>query len=237
MNRIVRAAGLAAAAVAFTASVTFSTPSMAQEAPPATAAPVFAHDEASPEDVADSLNGVEVEIALVDVEADKASHVAQLSHSLAAVAGDQAEDEAAKPRLVKLDELVSAYAGVDVPDRQQECLANAIYFEARGETIEGQLAVAEVVLNRASSGRYPPDLCGVITQPAQFSFIHRGRFPRADRGSEAWRKAVAISQIAREQLADSLPSDVLWYHASYVTPGWGKRLNRQARIGLHVFYS
>jgi spore germination cell wall hydrolase CwlJ-like protein len=94
-----------------------------------------------------------------------------------------------------------------------------------------------VVLNRAASGRYPADLCAVITQKAQFSFIRHGRFPHADRGSEAWKKAVAIASIARQKLAGSLPASCLWYHATYVSPSWGKRLTRQTQIGLHIFYS
>jgi hypothetical protein len=236
MNRIVRAARLAAAAVAFSAAATLSTPLMAQDASIVAQAGVSAHD-AGVEELEEALNATDLDGVPAAVEASNPQLGPQLGHSVAALPGDPAEDEGAAPRLIKLDELVSAYAGVDTPDRQQECLANAIYFEARGETAEGQLAVAEVVLNRASSGKYPPDVCGVITQPAQFSFIRKGRFPRADRSSDAWRKAVAISQIARQQLIDSLPSDVLWYHASYVTPSWGKRLIRQARIGLHVFYS
>jgi spore germination cell wall hydrolase CwlJ-like protein len=139
-----------------------------------------------------------------------------------------------------LGELVDAYetqASEASADREQDCLANAVYFESRGEPIEGQLAVAQVVLNRASSGRYPTDLCSVITQKAQFSFIRHGRFPAADKGSEAWRKAVAVAKIAREKMAPSVASDVLWYHATYVSPGWGKRLNKSAQIGLHIFYS
>jgi spore germination cell wall hydrolase CwlJ-like protein len=60
----------------------------------------------------------------------------------------------------------------------------------------------------------------------------------ADRASEAWRKAVAIAHIAHEKLTQAeLPSSVLWYHADYVAPSWGKRLTRQTQIGLHIFYS
>ena len=122
-------------------------------------------------------------------------------------------------------------------DGEQDCLAKAVYFESRGEPIEGQLAVAEVVMNRAASGRYPTGLCDVITQKAQFSFIRNGRFPTPDEASEAWRKAVAIARIASDKLVSTLPSDVLWYHAEYVAPAWGKRLTRTAQIGLHIFYS
>jgi len=77
----------------------------------------------------------------------------------------------------------------------------------------------------------------VITQPWQFSFIRKGRFPAPDTGSDAWRRAVAVARIAQGKLAAKLPSNVLWYHADYVAPSWGKRLTRQTKIGLHIFYS
>jgi spore germination cell wall hydrolase CwlJ-like protein len=137
-----------------------------------------------------------------------------------------------------LDALVANEAGEETGDAEQECLANAVYFEARGEPLRGQLAVAEVVMNRAASGRYPSSLCGVVAQPAQFSFVHRGRMPRADRASEAWRRAVGVARVAAEGMAPRLlPTSCLWYHANYVSPSWGRRLAQSARIGLHIFYS
>jgi spore germination cell wall hydrolase CwlJ-like protein len=149
----------------------------------------------------------------------------------------QAPAAAANTAQRSLDQLVVDFAGQSTDSREQDCLAKAVYFEARGESLEGQLAVAEVVINRAGSGRYPADLCSVITQPWQFSFIRKGRFPTPDFGSVSWRNAVAVAKIAQGKLADRLPSDVLWYHADYVSPSWGKRLTRQAKIGLHIFYS
>lgn len=136
-----------------------------------------------------------------------------------------------------LRDLVIAFVDYGNQDGEQECLAKAVYFEARGETLEGRLAVAEVVLNRAASGLYPSTICGVVTQPAQFSFIRGGKFPPVDRTSQAWREAVAVADIARKQLADAIAPNVLWYHASYVAPSWGRRLTRVARIGTHIFYS
>jgi len=133
--------------------------------------------------------------------------------------------------------LVSDEARFETANAEQDCLANAVYFEARGESLEGQLAVAEVVLNRARSGRYPTTLCAVVTQPAQFSFVRRGVIPAADRACEAWRRAVAIARIAQAGERRQLSRDVLWYHANYVSPSWGRRLVRSARIGLHIFYS
>lgn len=121
-------------------------------------------------------------------------------------------------------------------DEELNCIATAVYFEARGEPFEGQLAVAEVVMNRARSGRYPSSYCGVVKQPWQFSFVRKGQFPRVNTDSPSWSYAQAITRIAANQLADKLPDDVLWYHADYVAPGWGRRLSRVEKIGAHIFY-
>ena len=150
---------------------------------------------------------------------------------------DTAGHEAPQPAPPSLDALVLRYEGPAVRDRQQNCLANAVYFESRGEPVEGQLAVANVVLNRAASGHYPTDLCGVVTQKARFSFVHHGRIPSANRKSPAWRKAVAIAHIAAAKIAEAVPADVLWYHAAYVAPAWRRDLTVEGRIGLHIFYS
>ena len=155
-----------------------------------------------------------------------------------AAATIDADGLAAVPRPRTLAELVAAYGDADIEDAEQECLAGAVYFEARSEPVDGQLAVAEVVLNRAGSGQYPTTICEVVTQPWQFSFVNAtGRIPEADRGSQAWRKAVAISRIALDEAADRVPADVLWYHADYVSPSWGRRLNEFDKIGVHIFYS
>lgn len=121
-------------------------------------------------------------------------------------------------------------------DEQSNCLAVAVYHEARGETLEGQLAVANVILNRAQSDRYPSSWCGVVKQPWQFSFVRGGRFPPVDEGSDAWRRARAIARIAAARIASQVDEDVLWYHADYVSPSWGRRLTRVSKIGAHIFY-
>jgi spore germination cell wall hydrolase CwlJ-like protein len=136
-----------------------------------------------------------------------------------------------------LDALVSAYVDYGDRDAQEECLAKAVYFEARSESLEGQLAVANVVLNRAKSGVYPSTICNVVTQPWQFSFIRKGRFPTPDRSSRAWHDAAAIAAIARKNVMQIVPANVLWYHADYVSPSWGTRLTRVTQIGTHIFYS
>jgi N-acetylmuramoyl-L-alanine amidase len=132
--------------------------------------------------------------------------------------------------------LVDRYSAGAPLDEQANCLATAVYFEARGESLEGQLAVARVVMNRASSGRYPPDWCSVVKQPAQFSFVRHGAFPWIDTSSVAWARAQGIARLAVANVIPSVQPDVLWYHATYVAPSWGRRLNMVERIGAHIFY-
>ncbi len=143
---------------------------------------------------------------------------------------------AAAPARPDLGQMVERYATGAALNEQQRCLATAVYFESMGEPLEGQLAVARVVINRAASGRYPTDWCGVVKQKAQFSFVRGGQFPRIDPACAAWRKAQSIARIAVANASASLPTDVLWYHADYVAPGWGKRLTRVEKIGAHIFY-
>ena len=132
--------------------------------------------------------------------------------------------------------LVDKYSTGAPLDEQANCLATAVYFESRGESLEGQLAVARVVINRAVSLKYPPDVCGVVKQPAQFSFVRHGQFPWIDTNSAAWAHAQGIARLAMANVVPSVGNDVLWYHASYVDPSWGHRLSRAERIGLHIFY-
>jgi spore germination cell wall hydrolase CwlJ-like protein len=136
-----------------------------------------------------------------------------------------------------LRDLVISFVNYGNQDAEELCLAKAIYFEARSESMEGQLAVAEVILNRAASGVYPPTVCAVVTQKAQFSFIQNGRFPAPDTASDSWTRALAIASIAKKGLARQTERSVLWYHATYVAPSWGRRLTKFAQIGTHIFYS
>jgi spore germination cell wall hydrolase CwlJ-like protein len=93
-------------------------------------------------------------------------------------------------------------------------------------------------MNRAASGRYPPDWCSVVKQPWQFSFVnpHSGQVPQPDTGSDAWRKAEAVAELAAANVVPSVDTDVLWYHATYVAPSWGHRLSMVQKIGAHIFY-
>ena len=135
--------------------------------------------------------------------------------------------------------LVDRYAdnGANL-DEQSNCIAVAVYHEARGESLEGQLAVARVIMNRAASGKYPPSWCATVKQPWQFSFVNprSGQFPYTNTDCDAWRKAVAITKLATSNVVPTLATDVLWYHADYVAPSWGRRLSRVDKIGTHIFY-
>jgi hypothetical protein len=132
--------------------------------------------------------------------------------------------------------LVDRFSAGAPLDEQATCLATAVYFEARGESLEGQLAVAHVVMNRAASGQYPASWCEVVKQPWQFSFVRHGQFPAIDYSSASWAKAQGIARLAMANAYPSIPSDVLWYHADYVSPSWGHRLNYVEKIGAHIFY-
>lgn len=232
MIKTVRAAGFAAAAFLVAAVAGWGGPLQAGQGPVAPSTSSYFDHMAADSGVSDlGLNDPATETGAPAAEFAESRYV-QLANHLVGLA------DAVLPRPRALPELVEAYAGYDTDSRQQDCLASAVYFEARGEPIEGQLAVAEVVLNRASSGQYPETICEVVTQPWQFSFVNAtGRIPDANRSSEAWRKAVAVARIAERGASRLLPRDVLWYHADYVAPSWGRRLARNAKIGLHIFYS
>jgi N-acetylmuramoyl-L-alanine amidase len=137
-----------------------------------------------------------------------------------------------------LGALVDRFSAGAPLDEEAHCMAVAVYHEARGESLEGQLAVARVIMNRAVSGKYPTSWCGVVKQPWQFSFVNprTGHMPGVDEGSAAWRKALGVTRLAMSNAVPSLSTDVLWYHANYVSPSWGRRLIRVSQIGAHIFY-
>jgi len=218
MIKFARAGGIAAAVLALAATATLADPLNAtQIGVVPQQASYLDHATAMIDDTASAVN------VIGDVETLTA-HVIKAA-------------DAATPRPRALPELVDTFAAVDVSDAEEDCLANAVYFEARGESIEGQLAVAQVVLNRVASKKYPNTICEVVTQKAQFSFVENGVIPAANRASKPWKKAVAISQIALNNLDSKLSDQVLWYHADYVAPVWRKALDKETKIGLHIFYS
>lgn len=124
--------------------------------------------------------------------------------------------------------------------RQRYCMAAAVYYEARGEPDLGQRAVAQVVMNRVESKRYPNSICGVVFQNkamrnrCQFSFACDGR-PEKPRPGKAWNKALDIAKRfeAGERLAKV--AEATNYHADYVRPRWARSMRRISKIGRHIF--
>jgi spore germination cell wall hydrolase CwlJ-like protein len=137
---------------------------------------------------------------------------------------------------------------VKLSKAEQLCLTQAIYHEARGESEAGQWAVANVIINRAMSKKFPSTLCGVVFQNAdqgkfrcQFTFACDGR---SDMGTErgAWNRATKMAQVAfREfQAGDRpgvIPNSALYYHTTAVSPSWSNKFHKVATIGSHMFYS
>lgn len=159
-------------------------------------------------------------------------------------------------------EMLNAYAatkfvptGTRVEQAQSErlCLAQALYHEARGESESGQWAVANVILNRVVSKRYPSTICGVVFQNAggkkyrcQFTFACDGRSDMGGEGNrivrESWVKANLIAHVAFKRFQagkrpDALPGSALYYHTKTVSPSWSRSFRAVAEIGSHIFYS
>ncbi len=135
-----------------------------------------------------------------------------------------------------LHALVSETPTKGTLSEELHCLAGAVYFEARGEPLAGQLAVAQVVINRSESRQFPASYCGVVHQRSQFSFVKNGRMPTIREGSSAWQRAKAIARIAHQGLWESEADDSLYFHANYVRPSWSRSKQARATISTHVFY-
>jgi spore germination cell wall hydrolase CwlJ-like protein len=150
--------------------------------------------------------------------------------------------------LVLLFAVLAAH-GQQAPIEQQEqaqaeqvdqaeinCLGQALYYEARGEGIKGQEAVAEVILQRAKSGRHPDTVCGVVHEPHQFSYLYDGSLKRK-RDEKAWKAANDLAErIIRGEIVTNYTRSAMFYHATYVRPRWASAMTRSAQVGNHVFY-
>ncbi len=142
--------------------------------------------------------------------------------------------EPAKPA-GDLASLVAQFRGTDPGSDELECLAVGVYFEAKSEPLGGQLAVGQVIANRANSGRrFPSTYCGVLFQRGQFSFVRGRSYPSVARSSRQWQTAVAIARIVDQELHQSAVPNALFFHAKRVQPRW--RLTRVGSVGNHVFY-
>ena len=124
---------------------------------------------------------------------------------------------------------------------QWRCLTEAIYFEARGEAIAGQYAVAEVILNRVDSAAYPGTICEVVTQgtgrpfACQFTYTCDG-LPEAVTDARAWHRAGQIAARMIDGAPRTLTAGATHYHADWVSPHWARAYPQTARHGTHLFY-
>lgn len=165
------------------------------------------------------------------------AHVPVLTASLTAA------DLSYAARPAQLSDFVGLH--VQLPEgglmAQETCLAQAVYFEARSEPLEGQLAVAQVILNRVSDKRFPDSICEVVFQNerlrhrCQFSFACDGRSDQPyDR--RAWKVAKKIAVVALVGEWQDLSLQATHYHAEYVSPYWQARMHQTAQYGRHKFY-
>lgn len=194
-----------------------------------------------------------------DVEAGPRMSVAAINPATAAaldaIAGIAPASASADPLPAMASEQL-AYARANAPvtggfatgkavatsDKELWCLSTAIYFEARGESYRGQVAVAQVVLNRVKDHRYPKTICGVVYQnqakrnACQFSFACDG-IPETINDTKSWDQAQDIAKRFTDgELYLTEVADATHYHATYVRPTWAPRMNKVAQIGLHIFY-
>ncbi len=157
----------------------------------------------------------------------------------------------------RIDELLSApaprHAGVDFSrtwlDRQPKpkggeewnCLSEALYFEARGETVRGQFAVAEVILNRVRSTRFPDSVCGVIRQgtgkrlQCQFTYTCDGH-KEVIAEPRAYSRVSKVARAILDGKVPALTNGATHYHTTAVQPRWSRKYTRTAKIGVHIFY-
>lgn len=206
MSRIFQAATAAAVGLTALTAIAVTVPGFAQETPGDT---VF-------------------EPAIVAAELEPTNMVAQEDEATEAEIAPQPE--------TSLESLNAIVASTDYREPETDalrCIAIGVYYESRSESLEGQLAVAHVIINRASSGRFASTPCGVLTQRGQFSFVRGGVLPTPPNGHQ-WQTAVAMARIASAERWPTAAPGAMFFHASRVSPGWNRP--RIARLGNHIFY-
>jgi len=119
---------------------------------------------------------------------------------------------------------------------EKTCMAEALYYEARGEGVRGQEAVAEVILQRTRSKAHPNSVCGVVHEPHQFSYRYDGSMQHKP-DSEVWKATNALAaRILNGDLVTSMTRKAMYYHTVDVLPDWASTMDVTARIGDHIFY-
>ncbi|KTT96160.1 cell wall hydrolase [Sphingomonas yabuuchiae] len=211
-----RVAASAAMALSLAGLLVTSTPSLATNVAGVAATPVSAM----------TVSGINVaDVAMVPQSA-RATMSALPDFSQVSEGDEDGDYDSLADAVADQDEIASS--------EELRCLAGAIYFEGRGEPLAGQLAVAQVILNRTKSGRFPTGVCDVIKQRGQFSFVRRGEIPSVSPSHTAYRTAVAVAKVALAQAWDSTAGKALYFNTPGNRPG--VRVQKVAAIGNHIFY-
>lgn len=151
-----------------------------------------------------------------------------------------------KQKIEKIQPVSYTRAWVDAQpaakgDENWACLAEALYFESRGETVKGQFAVAEVIMNRVRSSRFPDTLCGVIHQgtgrkyQCQFTYTCDG-YDEVIAEKQAYARVSKIARAVIDGMGGDLTGGATYYHTTAVSPKWSRTFRRTAQIGVHLFY-
>ncbi|MFN4176627.1 cell wall hydrolase [Phenylobacterium sp.] len=159
---------------------------------------------------------------------------------LTQVPGEGGQGYGQSRQLTQLTERLERRGAAPTAARELDCLTQAVYYEARGESSRGQFAVAQVVMNRVKHPAFPKTVCGVVFQGAgrrgcQFSFACDGSM-RGRREAAAWDRA---RKVAGRVLAGAAIADIgsaTHFHTTAVAPAWGPQMRRVAQVGMHVFY-
>ncbi len=165
--------------------------------------------------------------------------VANLQFASFSAEDNASQNRAPEPAVIRYSADWLAEQPVPTGGEAWKCLAQAVYFEARGESIKGQFAVAEVVLNRVDSGKFAKSVCGVVKQrgggSCQFSYVCDRQ---ADRMREAQARDIAerIAYVMLNGAPRALTGGATYFHTNGVRPRWSKRFERTAAIGDHLFY-
>jgi len=218
-------------------------------------APIAAATQVADVTVPASPTAVSARIALAAVDPSAVASPAADTPALNAIDSAAAPDASQAPMPMTMTKQL-AYAREEIPATQfpgyhtsdqysakdLNCLAQAVYFEARGESYRGQVAVAQVVMNRLAHPLYPKTICNVVFQDAghrdacQFSFACDGR-PEVVDEPKPWAQAKEIAEkVADGELYLPEVGAATHYHATYVYPDWAPRLKRVTKIGMHIFY-
>jgi spore germination cell wall hydrolase CwlJ-like protein len=208
------------------AAMTFSLAGLISHSSPVKASDIDRTSIPSPASTIQIINTV----SPVSVPVPAASATPQVAATVEPIPTEQqAEDD----RFNSLAEAVAAQRAEQV-DPAQRCLAGAIYFESKGEPLAGQLAVANVIINRSKSGRFPSDICSVVKQRGQFSFVRGGEIPSINEGRAAYRTALAVAKIALAAAWESPAPKALFFNTPNRRPAGN--VTKIAMIGNHVFY-